>query len=566
VLVEELKSAKNVDYKTSLMAFINCLIISADNVKKRIEIRNELIGLKLLDIISSMKREAEGGEAGGDLSIQCDVFDEQRMSDENMPPDVNSHQDIFYTILRQISGNTQFETPFLHLLQHLLRIEYNNNDLSTTIWDSAETLVHRATTLIECKEDAEKLLRLHQKRRGSCDALGNGPVGNGLAITQTTNHKINSNSHESNTNKSSQIPNCAPPAPPPPPPLPSPQRSFAKQTISTTISPPPPPPLPPPTMASICAPPPPPIPPHMSNNGSSHSQANNLLPPPLFSTPEIAKSKCSPVNSCNGSPVLSRKLPQQEIPKPKAKMKSINWCKIPSQKVVSTVRPNIWSIVATQHESDISANVDFNELEDLFCQPSNSSAPNSCPGSPRLPRRPVSSEISASPYNSLERKVIKRQSGEYQTPNELALLDGKKSLNVNIFLKQYRGSTDEIVNMISDGKHKEIGAERLRNLIKILPEPNEIEMLKNNEEESHRMPIAEKFLFNLIKIPNYKLKVEGMLLKEEFESNVAYLEPAIEAVRNAANELKQSKALHEILYLILVSGNFLNSVSNSLIL
>ena len=141
-------------------------------------------------------------------------------------------------------------------------------------------------------------------------------------------------------------------------------------------------------------------------------------------------------------------------------------------------------------------------------------------------------------------------------------MDGKKSLNVNIFLKQYRESTDELVNKISNGEHKEIGTERLKNLLKILPEPNEIEILKKNEEESHRMPIAEKFLLNVINIPNYELKIEAMLLKEEFESNVTYLEPSIESVRKAAKEIKESKALHEILYLILVSGNFLNSVSS----
>ncbi|CAG2169479.1 unnamed protein product [Oppiella nova] len=226
-------------------------------------------------------------------------------------------------------------------------------------------------------------------------------------------------------------------------------------------------------------------------------------------------------------------------------MKSINWSKISSEKIISSEKPNLWSLVAAQHKSDFHTNVDFSELEELFCQPFNNSAPNSCPGSPRLQRRPHSSEIVGSPFNSLERKGLKRLSGEYQAPLELQLLDGKKSLNVNIFLKQYRGSIEDLINKISCGDHKEIGTERLRNLLKILPEANEIELLNNNSEESHRLPVAEK--------------IEGMLLKEEYYSNVTYLDPAIQSVRNAAKEIRENQKLHEILYSILIFGNFLNS-------
>ena len=534
MLINELKSAKNVEYKTCVMAFINCLIISSENVKERNDIRNELIGLKIMDLIISMRKESDGG----DLSLQCDVFDEQRISDETISPDVNSHQDIFYNILRQISGHSQYEVPFLHLLQHLLRIEYHNdqeNNLPAIIWDSAETLVHRATTLIECKEDAEKLLRLHQKRRGSWDALGNGP-----STSSSTSSIANLNC--SNQNKkvhvhptvSTNIPEPCLPIPPPPPPPPG---SYSK------ITPPPPPP-------------PPPLP--LSPTKSSDS--------PQSLTPFSSEQQEFNLNESFKSDFEQNKLPQQEIPKPKSKMKTLNWSKIPSQKVISSNKPNIWSLIATEHRTNCNEiEVDFNELEGLFCQQqTNGSAPNSCQSSPRMPRRAISTDktSSSSPYNSLERST-KRLSGEYQPIQDLLLLDSKKSLNVNIFLKQHRGSTEEIINLIRSGKHKEIGAERLRNLMKILPEPNEIQLFKVHQDDEQRMPIAERFLLNLITISNYALRIECMLLKEEFESNCAYLKPAIEAITNASRELRDNKLLHEIIYLILVAGNFLNSVRNN---
>ena len=50
----------------------------------------------------------------------------------------------------------------------------------------------------------------------------------------------------------------------------------------------------------------------------------------------------------------------------------------------------------------------------------------------------------------------------------------KRSMNVNIFLKQFRLPNDEIVAMVKEGKAEEINAERLRGLLKIMPERDEV--------------------------------------------------------------------------------------------
>jgi inverted formin-2 len=50
-----------------------------------------------------------------------------------------------------------------------------------------------------------------------------------------------------------------------------------------------------------------------------------------------------------------------------------------------------------------------------------------------------------------------------------------------------------------------------------------------------------------------------MLLKEEFASNLAYLEPNINAMLDASEDLMNNKSLQEVLYMVVVAGNFLNS-------
>lgn len=54
-------------------------------------------------------------------------------------------------------ADTPQEIPFLSILQHLLKID-PKEPVSDIVWDTAETLVHRAT-LLETREDAAKLLR-----------------------------------------------------------------------------------------------------------------------------------------------------------------------------------------------------------------------------------------------------------------------------------------------------------------------------------------------------------------------------------------------------------------------
>ena len=52
-----------------------------------------------------------------------------------------------------------------------------------------------------------------------------------------------------------------------------------------------------------------------------------------------------------------------------------------------------------------------------------------------------------------------------------------------------------------------------------------------------------------------------MLLKAEFDSNVGYLAPSIEAMLRSGEELMSSQKLQDLFYMVLMAGNFLNSVS-----
>ena len=55
--------------------------------------------------------------------------------------------------------------------------------------------------------------------------------------------------------------------------------------------------------------------------------------------------------------------------------------------------------------------------------------------------------------------------------------------------------------MILDGEHDDFGAEKLKGLLKLLPEMDEIEMLKAFDGDKAKLGNAEKFILQLVEVP-----------------------------------------------------------------
>lgn len=62
-------------------------------------------------------------------------------------------------------------------------------------------------------------------------------------------------------------------------------------------------------------------------------------------------------------------------------------------------------------------------------------------------------------------------------------------------------SDSDIVQLVYKGKHSAMGSEKIRRLIKLLPEAEEIEILRNFDGNRDYLARAEKFLQQLIDVP-----------------------------------------------------------------
>lgn len=379
-------------------------------------------------------------------------------------------------------ADTPQEIPFLNILQHLLSIE-PKDAVSDIIWDTAETLVHRAT-LLENREDSTKLLRAPSVQKFSCPhcrvdiPTSNRKLSlphNLTSVTLTTQQ-----SHPGAIPLAPALPSGNVPTAPSPPP--SGNIFFSKKDRKKLIF-----------YSKNVAPIPPPPPMSKVPNPPACPPAPNLL----NASNEVTRPK-TPNETTSDS---LKPLPQQETPTPRSKMKTINWNKIPPNKVVG--KNNIWSIVADNHQNSPMAEMNWDEMEGLFCQ-------QATQGSPKLGRDSGTDTVDRRARKdnnevSMQRRAQGRlMTNMFRNISQITLLDGKRSLNVNIFVKQFRSTNEEITQMIREGEHDEIGAEKLRGLLKILPEFDELEMLKNFEGDKSRLGNAEKFLMQLLTVPKYE--------------------------------------------------------------
>lgn len=111
----------------------------------------------------------------------------------------------------------------------------------------------------------------------------------------------------------------------------------------------------------------------------------------------------------------------------------------------------------------------------------------------------------------------------------------RQFITILIWIKLLFSSNKDIIKHILDANSEEIGSERLRGLLKILPSKDEVEMLKTvSESDKGRLGSAEKFLLELIGLKAYRLRIEAMLLREDLESCFHNLDTSINVILHAS--------------------------------
>ncbi|XDB59446.1 PREDICTED: FH2 domain-containing protein 1 [Capra hircus] len=275
-------------------------------------------------------------------------------------------------------------------------------------------------------------------------------------------------------------------------------------------------------MTAQAPPPPPPPPPPLGPYSGEGLPPSPPPPPPLPGGPPGPPPPpgLPPNSHLNGYNQLGKK----------KRMRSFYWKTIPEEQVRG--KTNIWTLAASQQHR---YQIDTKTVEELFGQQEDATmAPPS-------------------------RRGGSLHSSSREAREEITLLDAKRSMNIGIFLKQFKKSPPSIVEDIHQGKSEHYGSETLREFLKLLPESEEIKKLKAFSGDVAKLSLADSFLHCLIQVPNYSLRIEAMVLKKEFLPSCSSLYTDMTILRNATKELMSCEELHSILHLVLQAGNIMNA-------
>ncbi|XP_027143345.1 FH2 domain-containing protein 1 isoform X2 [Larimichthys crocea] len=86
-----------------------------------------------------------------------------------------------------------------------------------------------------------------------------------------------------------------------------------------------------------------------------------------------------------------------------------------------------------------------------------------------------------------------------------------------------------------------------------------VKKLKSYRGDISKLSLADSFVYLLIQLPSYSVRIESMLLKEEFPTVCEAMKRDIKILRTATKELMCCEELHAVLHLVLQAGNILNA-------
>lgn len=376
--------------------------------------------------------------------------------------------------------------------------------------------------------------------------------------------------HTNNTNIAAQsLQNAVPPPPPPPPPAPSSNGNNNTLLHPNTVPPPPPPPPLPAAMNGVPPPPPPPPATNAVKNGippppPPPTMMNGIPPPP---PPPAVMSGVPPPppppSAINGapapppppmmgqtpSPPQLPTPPQQPIHQSKQKLKFVEWEKIHRRQLGNT----IWDhLNETEEEEESEEEVD--ESQHLFDNQSLVS---------KLSRADVFSAIEKT---FAQKPAVDLSKRKRKVPDVVELLDSRKAYNMSIFLTslpkefevaQFPHYVSTMALCISE-EHV------LENLIKFAPDLEEMGKLKKYTESNDSANLSEpdKLSLQMMKVPQYKLRITCLLFKNTFWDKVERIEKEMNAILTASDGLLTGKKFKQLLQMILVLGNYMNGNTN----
>uniref|UniRef100_A0A8C6D1J6 Protein diaphanous homolog 1 n=1 Tax=Moschus moschiferus TaxID=68415 RepID=A0A8C6D1J6_MOSMO len=330
----------------------------------------------------------------------------------------------------------------------------------------------------------------------------------------------------------------SPPPPPPAPPLPG--CAFISPPGGSSIPPPPPLPggvgipPPPPPLPGVpgIPPPPPPLPGGPGMIPPPPPFPGGIPPPPPFpGGPGIPPPLPFGVPA---APVLPFGLTPKKLYKPEVQLRRPNWSKFVAEDLSQDC---FWTKVKEDRFENSEL---FAKLTSTFSAQTKTS-------------KAKKDQEGGEEKKSLQKKKVK----------ELKVLDSKTAQNLSIFLGSFRMPYHEIKNVILEVNEAVLTESMIQNLIKQMPEPEQLKMLSELKDEYDDLAESEQFGVVMGAVPRLRPRLNAILFKLQFGEQVENIKPEIVSVTAACEELRKSENFSSLLEITLLVGNYMNAGSRN---
>uniref|UniRef100_A0A0P6J7Y2 Protein diaphanous homolog 3 isoform e n=1 Tax=Heterocephalus glaber TaxID=10181 RepID=A0A0P6J7Y2_HETGA len=531
-IVEGLRH-NSIQLQVACMQLINALVTSPDDLDFRLHIRNEFMRGGLKEILPYLKHIKNDS-----LDIQLKVFDEHKEEDviefshrfEDIRAEVEEASDVYNMVWNTVK-ETRAEGYFVSILQHLLLIrnDYFIRQQYFKLIDEcvSQIVLHRdgmdpdftyrkrldldlskfvdvCIDQAKLEESEEKASELHKKfEKEFTDHQET------QSQLQKKEAKINELQAELQAFKAQfgALPSD----------VKIPLLQLKEDGTGQAALPPPPPS---PSCGGVPPPPPPPPPPPLP--GMLVPFGGPVPPPPPLG---FLGGRNSPP-----PPTLPFGLKPKKEFKPEISMRRLNWLKIRPHEMTE----NCFWIKVNENKYE-NTNL-LCKLENTFC----------CQQKERRDEEDFE-----------EKKVIKKKI------KELKFLDSKIAQNLSIFLSSFRVPYEEIKMMILEVDETQLAESMIQNLIKHLPDQEQLSSLSQFKSDYNNLCEPEQFTVVMSNVKRLRPRLSAILFKLQFEEQVNNIKPDIMAVSTACEEIKKSKSFSKLLELVLLMGNYMNAGSRN---
>lgn len=528
---------RSVQLQVACMQLINALVTSPDDLDLRLHLRNEFMrsGLKtILPHLATIRNEA--------LDIQLKVFEEHKEEDmiefshrlEDIKGELDDAGDVFSIVHSMVKGSSA-EPYFLSILQHLMLIrnDYLVRPQYFKIIDEcvSQIVLHRSgidpdfgyrkrldvdfSHLLEVCLDKAQIDEYEQRASEWAQKLDEEFLRRQEAQAQVTKceEKISELYVELQAFKTQfgAVSVSLTPAPaglslPSSPSLPGP-RPCAPGPGGIPPPPPPPPPLP--------GYPAPPLPPG--------------VPPPFGAPPPPPLVFGGVLGSPAPHSLPYGLRPKKEF-KPETSLKRFNWSKIQPQEMSE----NCFWVKADDGQY---AKPDLLNKVGLIFGTQKTVKPE---------------EDSLEDKKSIKKRI-----------KELKVLDPKIAQNLSIFLGSFRMPYEEIRRMIVEVDEEQLTEPMIQNLVKQLPEQEQLNALVKYKDSYASLSEPEQFGLVMSSVKRLRPRLGHILFRLQLEEQVTNLRPDILAVSTACDEVRKSRSFGHLLELVLLLGNYMNAGSRN---